>query len=233
MPEYKNWKKIWDKKSSNIEHFTLSNLIELDGFDSGSGFIDEKSWLSYLDYISILLRFRRNNSIFEVGCGCGAFLYPFYKNKSLVSGIDYSDRLLNICCKLMPDMQFEVREAINLDTSKKFDFVLSNSVFQYFPDYSYAEKVVLKMIDKSNQKVAIFDINDVNLKSEAKIIRKGDLTEKEYQERYRGLKHLFFDRNFFEEIALRKNCRFETHPQKPDLYSQSSFRFNVIFTKNE
>ncbi len=233
MIEYRNWKKIWNNKNSNLDHYSLSDLLELDGFDSDSGFIDEKSWLLYLDYIAFHLKYEKYHSIFEVGCGSGAFLYPFYKNKSLVSGIDYSDRLTNICSKVMPDMQFEVCEAINLNTSIKFDCVLSNSVFQYFPDYSYAEKVVLKMIDKSKYKIAILDLNDINLESESRIIRKGDLSEKEYQERYRGLKHLFFDRIFFEEIVLRRNCSLETYQQKSDLYAQSSFRFNVIITKNE
>lgn len=44
-----------------------------------------------------------------------------------------------------------VLEAIDLDDTKKFNFLISNGVFHYF-ELNYARKVMLKMISALNPK---------------------------------------------------------------------------------
>ena len=51
---------------------TLSHLLALNGFD-GFGGIKPSAWLRYTERITNQIRLHPPNSIFEVGCGAGAF----------------------------------------------------------------------------------------------------------------------------------------------------------------
>jgi hypothetical protein len=78
------WQEIWSKKHVMPDTAcTLAQLIALDGFNSPFGGLHETShWLNYLDALRLKLSIREGDSIFEVGCGAGAFLYPFYQSYS-------------------------------------------------------------------------------------------------------------------------------------------------------
>ena len=56
----------------------LSELICLDGFDGKTGKINVVDWVNYIKYISDYIGIKKHESIFEIGCGSGAFLYPFF-----------------------------------------------------------------------------------------------------------------------------------------------------------
>lgn len=157
------WKNIWEKRSlrSNYEDI-LPELIRLDGFDGKTGKIELEAWLKYIDYIQDYIEIKDNDSIFEIGCGSGAFLYPFYMKGHDVGGIDYSKTLITAARKVW-NAPVECMEAINLQTNSKYDVVLSNSVFFYFPNLAYAEQVILKMITKANRIVAILEVPDIQM----------------------------------------------------------------------
>ena len=148
-----------------------------------------------------------------------------------VSGIDYSSSLIENIQKTIPDMNFCCCEAIKLNVSKKFDVAISNSVFQYFESYEYAKTVINKMLSKVKKKIAILNINDINKKDDAEKLRKVALSEEEYEDKYSGLNHLFYDKSFFIDTAKGLNCSTEVFPQNIEQYGNNPFRFNVIITK--
>ncbi|HEY9705177.1 MAG TPA: methyltransferase domain-containing protein, partial [Allocoleopsis sp.] len=119
-----NWHLIWNKKQLNPDlEPTLEQLIALDGFDSPfSGMNKTEFWLSYIENIANKLQITSNDSIFEVGCGAGAFLYPFYQQGNQVAGIDYSSNLVNISKKAIPQGNIIVGEAIDIPLNNRFDF---------------------------------------------------------------------------------------------------------------
>ena len=84
------------------------------------------------------------DTIFEIGCGAGAFIYPFFLKGHKVGGIDYSKSMVNLAKITMPGMVFESKDAVQFEMSCKYDIVLSNSVFQYFDSFEYAKKVIHK-----------------------------------------------------------------------------------------
>jgi len=116
-----NWNSIWNKRKieDSIVGNLLEHLIRADGFDEGAGSIGKYNWLQYILYIKERLNIEKTDSIFEIGCGGGAFLYPFYKEGYEVAGIDYSEALIEIGKSMMPQMNLSVCEAINLDISRK------------------------------------------------------------------------------------------------------------------
>lgn len=229
-----NWLKIWDKRitSSNYED-TLEELIRLDGFDNGAGVIKKSDWLEYISWISKICDIKLNDSIFEVGCGCGAFLYPFYCLGHTVGGIDYSSTLIKEIQKLWSQniQTIYCSEAQYLDSESKYDIVFSNSVFFYFPDYDYAEIVIKKMIEKSKKTIAILEVPDKALYKECEQMRQGNIGEQEYKKKYEGLNHLYFEKKWFIDIGKKYSLEAHIFNQNINNYGNSKFRFNCIYKK--
>lgn len=227
-----NWKSIWNKRKSKVENDILDSLIIADGFDRGAGKIGNQEWIEYTCWIGDKLGIQMGDSIFEVGCGAGAMLYDYcYNMKCKVAGVDYSIEQIKIAKKVMPEMDFNVMEAINIANKDKFDYVFSNGCFEYFPDKDYAKTVLMKMISKAKKAVAVLDTNDIELFDLAKKIRKGALSEGEYENKYKGFEHLFFSRQYFEDIAKEKGLEIEIFNQNIKNYLNGKFRFNVIICK--
>lgn len=232
-----NWKQIWEKRDLNSidttssQDIILGKLIKTDGFDRGSGNIEIDSWKRYVNQLSSIMKLNESDSLFEVGCGAGAFLYQFFLKGHQVGGIDFSDSLIKNAQSIMTGMNFNVGEAKNLDCIEKYDFVVANSVFFYFPNYEYAKEVLIRMIDKSKKKVLIMNIPDLKLKEECENIRKSALPPGEYEKKYEGLKHLYFDKEWFCKLAKTKNLKIEIFEQNITNYGNNKFRYNCILEK--
>lgn len=224
------WCQIWNKRTQPEAEDALERLIRADGFDSGVGEIITDSWRDYVGFIAKNINIGKAATIFEVGCGSGAFLFHFYQSGHKIGGGDYSESLIRMASDVMKDMDFCVCEANNIDTFRKYDFVISNSVFQYFPDLGYAESVIRKMLEKSNKAVAICDVPDLKLKEESELIRRGH-DDGEYEKKYEGLNHLYYDRDWFRTIATKNDCRISLFDQNIRNYRQNKYRFNCVMEK--
>ena len=123
-PMTNNWEDIWNNRKITVEQelSILETLIKNDGFDTPFGFMKEKDWRDYVDSISHTLNINNKDKIFEVGCGAGAFLFPFYERNIFVSGIDISSSLISVAKKyLHTNAKFLTnKEAINVDSTEKF-----------------------------------------------------------------------------------------------------------------
>ena len=234
-----SWQKIWSSRKTDIlnnlfvnDNDILTNLLLLDGFDSPTGNIVVSSWQSYIRRLMQELCINSNNSVYEVGCGGGAFLYPFYKNGLKVGGLDYSSSLIEICNKIMPKMNFDVCQASELNTELQFDFVSAFSVFFYFKDYNYANEVLEKMFNKSKVGIMVLDIPNIDTKSECENFRMGSMGIDVYNEKYKDLQHLYYPKSFFENFAKLKKAKFsKIEDQNIDDYCNNRFRFNFILLK--
>jgi len=229
-----NWKKIWENKSLtdvDSNDNVLMTLMKLDGFDSGFNSLTEEIWTDYVSYIKNRLNINNGQSVYEIGCGSGAFLYPFYINNHKIGGLDYSASLIDSAKHFMPNASFTVSEAIDLSTDEKYDFVVSNGVFLYFTTYKYAKVVLSKMLEKANYSVAVLEVSDYEKKEEALFIRKKHMSEEEYQKRYKGLDHLYYKKSWFLKLADELNCNIEIEDQRIKDYPNNAYRFNVFFYK--
>ena len=139
--------------------------------------------------------------------------------------------LINLAKTIMPNGNLICDEAININTNETYDFIVSHSVFHYFKDLDYAKDVLVKMIQKSNKKIGIFDINDKAKENQYHQIRMGDMDRQEYKEKYKGLDHLFYEKNWFKEIAKEFNLKISIFDQTFENYTNSNLRFNVVMEK--
>ena len=124
-----------------------------------------KDWLKYVHSIVFdRVGAEAGESLFEVGCGAGAFLLPLYRKGLHVAGLDFSPALVAQAARVMPGVEIGIAQAIDLSPTPKFSCILSNSVFHYFPDLTYAKRVVDLMLAKATRKVVILDVPDAELR---------------------------------------------------------------------
>ena len=184
------------------------------------------------EHVKNKLDITENDRVFEVGCGCGANLYMLMRDGVMVGGIDYSAQLIDIMRKILPHkamIESVCGEAVDMPIDTKYDVIISNSVFSYFPDLNYAEEVLEKMLRKSTRSIGILDIHDLNKRDEFVAYRiKKDAN---YLKRYKGLVKLFYERSFFENFARKNklNICFDNYNMKG--YWNNDFVYHVYMYK--
>lgn len=229
-----NWKDIWGRRAHVREDkLDLAALIKLDGFDTGAGHIEASDWQTYAGVIAEKLTIRNGDSIYEIGCGAGAFLYALRKMHTLnVGGLDYSAALIEAASRAMPDGNFVADEAKLVETDLQYDYVISNSVFHYFTQ-EYAAEVLARMLKKAKTAVAIMEIPDLHTKFESETLRRDTLSVEAYEKKYAGLEHTYYERDWFKHQALLHGCSCEVFDGCVPNYAQNKFRFGVLIKKSK
>jgi len=223
------WKEVWDARRAGTAPSALQALIDLDGFDTGAGRIAEPAWRSYVERIAGLLGMRAGESVFEVGCGAGAFLLPLHEAGLKVAGVDYSAALVEAARRAIPDGDFVHGEALELES--RYDYVVANSVFHYFPDAAYADRVLGAMLAAARRGVAVLEVPDVTTRNQAEAARRGALGEEEYRKKYAGLEHRYYAREQLLDAARRAGFEAQILDQSIDGYAQNAFRFNCLMRR--
>jgi ubiquinone/menaquinone biosynthesis C-methylase UbiE len=226
----RTWRDIWAQRALDPDRGSvLAQLIAADGYDTGFGTITEDAWRQYVAGVIERLGIEAGDSLFDVGCGGGAFLLPAYDAGHAVGGLDYSEALLASARDVMPKMHTQLGEAAALDVEPRFDAVVSCGVFFYFADLAYAQRVLERMVRKARKAVAILDVPDTACQAAALAIRRGDMTEDEYRARYDGLEHLYFERRWFEDaLAALGVTDVRIESQFIADYANAAYRFNVV-----
>jgi len=228
-----NWLDVWSNRKLDASKLsTLEQLLAVDGMDTIFGAMSEEAWLVYIQRISQLLGIScAEHSILEIGCGGGAFLYPFYEKGHRIAGIDQSEALIKIARSYLPGGVFSTCFA-NGFSSKSADYVFSMGVFLYFPNLEYAQNVIQKMSSHAINAIAILDIPDYSKKKQAESERRAMMSPKEYQTKYEGLEHLYYEKDWFiQEVKKLNFSRYHIEDQLITGYKNAEHRFNVFAWK--
>jgi SAM-dependent methyltransferase len=224
------WKDVWEARELHSSRGSeLAQLMAADGLDTGFGDVAEEGWLAYVRRVADLLGVTPDTSVFEVGCGAGAFLYDLYQRGCPVGGIDRSATLIGFAADVLPGGDFAVADAAELDIARPADVVISSGVFMYFPSRAYARGVIERMVAKARRAVAVLDIPDAAVQDEAlahRIATVGGVQA--YAERYEGLDHLYYERDWIE--ATLRGCGLvdvQVADQNVPGYENARFRFNA------
>ena len=92
-----------------------------------------------------------------------------------MGGLDSSSTLVGYARSVMPEGNFVVREAADLDPSVAADVVLSSGVFHYFPSLEYAYSVLERMARKAHRALAVLDVPDKVKEEESLAARRESL----------------------------------------------------------
>lgn len=245
----KNWKRIWGNRYADKEKLDSGNVKEvfmelkrLTGNDTLGG-----QGVSYEAYTKQFAMARREmsfspikdfvpESYFEVGCGSGALLFLLQQDRTSIGrnfisgGVDYSQSFIEAARQVLYETrELYCAEAIELDTSIKYDCVFSYSAFEYFYDYEYAKDVMEKMLIKANHSVAVLDVHNKKLSDAYDDYRRSIMPD--YDERYADLKKLFYDKFFFIDFAEKHDLDVKFTSCKLDGYWNAPFTFDVYFYK--
>ncbi|HSH02717.1 MAG TPA: methyltransferase [Anaerolineae bacterium] len=222
------WHTIWQNKGAQEDlPLTLENLLAVDGYDI-LGNLTPAAWRNYINYIKTKVDLQPGQSVYEVGCGAGAFLWPFFEQNHPLGGLDYAANLITIAQQAMPTGQFHAGGADTIDPTIPYDVVLSQGVFLYFPNYDYAADVLHKMVTKATKCIAILDVPDKAKQEYALQIRRGKMGEQEYQQYYAGLDHLYYPKQWFHDQLAPLGLNIHIEDQQIDNYLHSSYRYNVF-----
>jgi SAM-dependent methyltransferase len=225
------WQSVWSQRSevSLDGDDTLESLIRADGFNTGFGDVTVDAWTDFVDRTCAMLGLGTGDSLFEVGCGAGAFLYLPSRRGIEIAGIDYSTSQIDAAKIAIPSGSFEVRDAGDLDVSPGVDVTIAFSVFQYFSSLDYARQVIDRMCRKATRAVALFDLPDVQLADQALEARQAAAGGADaYAERYAGLDHLSYSKEWIKAALEEGDLRDVTvEPQTMAGYDNGRFRFNA------
>lgn len=228
------WREIWEQRAPSGSGIPgLGELIALNGFDSGAGFVSVDAWRANARAIAAHIDLASSDSVYEVGCGSGALLYALLEIKQVgIGGIDYSHALISAASNAIPAGHFTVGEALETKPELAVDWVIAHSVFHYL-DLVCAEQVLAIMTQKAAKGVAVLEVPDKATRAESEMMRRGKLTPGEYDKKYAGLEHTYFDRDWFSEQAAKHGAKCEIAQSFIPNSSQSRFRFNAFIQKTK
>lgn len=95
--------------------------------------------------------------IFEVDCGDGAFLFPFYNNGYIVGGSDAEPAAIAQALEEMPEGLFTVGLAAALDPAMPWDVVVCRSLAGR-PEVDHVRGVVARMFAKATHGMALLNV---------------------------------------------------------------------------
>jgi len=231
-----SWADIWSLRSVKATSGTdIADLLVADGYDTPFARIQGDDWVDYVERWAERLKVNEGTSVYEIGCGAGAFLVPLQEIGAKVAGCDLSPALIDLARQALPSAELDVLEASAISDQPRYDVVIANAVFPYFPSLEYARRVVEHMVSKSRLRVAVLDVPDADLRDE-EIARRARLYggNTAYEGRYEGLQHLVFSREWFTETLTQLGLQdLWFGREELDGYANGSTRFSVVATRTE
>lgn len=229
-PAAGRWAEVWaNRRLDPRQGSPLAQLLAADGYDTETSRVSETSWVTYVQRWAKETGLGPGTSVFEVGCGAGAFLLPLQDLGCDVSGADQSASLIAIARQALPGGRFDVAPAAELPAEPQADVVVSSGVFMYFPSLDYAKHVIQRMAAKARHAVAILDIPDFACHDAALAHRVAAAGGPEaYAGRYRGLQHLYYTRDWVMQALRRAGLSGAcVADQTLPGYANAPFRFNA------
>ena len=203
--------------------------MEADGLSSEFAQLSEDDWSVGVQALADKLGIESGMSVFEVGCGAGAFLYGLASRGCSVGGVDQAPALVARAKQVMPTGSFSIGDAAAFKIEPRADAVVSFGAFMYFRSEAYAEQVVESMCAKARHVMAILDVPDLAEKAKSIAYREHLAGGAEaYASRYEGLEHRYYDRQRLAGL-LRANGLVDvrTEDQSIEGYGNARYRFNA------
>jgi SAM-dependent methyltransferase len=226
----RTWHDIWRERQVEVpDKPALADLLAADGYDNPFGYITEQAWRAMVRQWIAALGIRPGMTVFEVGCGSGAFLHEFSELGCQVGGLDLSPSLIRVAQSVMPAGDFQVADARSFRPREPIDVVVASGVFMYFPSPDYANGVLDEMARAARHAVLVLDLPDRATEAEATAGRIEAVGgPQEYARRYRGLEHRYYDRaDMTRRLAGHGFDTAAAEDVRIEGYGNARFRFDL------
>jgi len=141
----KAWKKIYENRALKDMPEHKKSCWTKEGYEQ---LFDTTKYL-----IEKIDKNKKIKTILDVGCGHGRYCKMLHDKKYLVTGIDYSEKVITSAKKLQPQIKFVVGDAYNLQfKNESFDLVLSIGTLQCVSDH---KKILLELTRVANKAILI------------------------------------------------------------------------------
>lgn len=119
----------------------ITHIWESEKFDMNNGIAQHKKAISFVK--------NRGNAL-DIGCGCtGRFIELLANEGFKPSGLDVSDKMLNIAQKRHPDINFVQGDICDYELLEKYDFITAWDSIWHIP-LSEQRNVLTKIIESLN-----------------------------------------------------------------------------------
>jgi trans-aconitate methyltransferase len=221
------WFDVWQAKGKRAlaghRRPDLHELAALAGYDSPTSALDLTQYDRQLRYVVDSLAIGPADTVYEVGCGAGALLSSLQNMCAGVGGSDFAPALIEVARMVVDSDDLTVHEARSVPARPRYDVVVSNGVFLYFPNAGYAWEVVASMAAKARRAIGVYDVNDLGLQREHEGLRRSA-----YGPGRSDLGQLYLDRADFWALAdkLGMKCLIEDSAITGSVNGR--FRYNVM-----
>lgn len=228
------WNLIWNERGKN---FPEDDPIKIDGFDQDFGRLTQDNIDTIIIDIRDKLQLTKQDVLYEFGCGAGMLLSRLVPFVKYCCGTDLSNEMIHRSKKLFSNIKVQQADSTKLPfDNEKFDKILVHSVFQYFQDTTYTEKVMdeLLRVTKSGAMILILDLMNQEKKDEYIELRKKYVTSTQnfWKSSIKNkCEHLYFSKEFFEDFSKKRNMKCKIEDRHIQGYINSQFRFDVLLTK--
>lgn len=229
-PATRTWHEIWRQRRVEIPgQPVLADLLAADGYDNPFGYITERAWRAMVRRWIAALGIKPGMTVFEIGCGSGAFLHEFARLGCQVGGLDLSPGLIRLARTVLPAGRFEVADARSFRPREPVDVVVASGVFMYFPSQDYASGVLAAMARAARHAVLVLDLPDRATEAEATAGRIEAVGgPQEYARRYQGLEHRYYDRaDMTSRLARHGFGTAAAEDVRIEGYGNARFRFDL------
>jgi SAM-dependent methyltransferase len=226
------WNEIWNKKGET-EHDcgridSIWQLVQLNGYDSGTDDIDFLHWQRWIEEIKQSIpQYCAVSTWLDAGCGAGAFLFS-QDARINISGFDYSGPLIGLAGAYAEvtgrAARFFVGDLADecLDV-ESYDVISCVSSLQYIPEVK-GLKVFEYFLKRANRGMLVAENPCKDAKAESMRFRSARLS-------YSGDEyvHTYYSRHDFNEIAA--DMGFRSLEVSARLGAQSSHRWTTYYER--
>lgn len=209
---YKNWVEYYRIKGQKG-----GDLREISGYSHGLAQLTEEGLMDITNTARHLLDLKPTDRLLDLGCGAGLLTQHLVGEVGVLVGLD-ANRAMMVHAGQQPEFSRVEAMADRLSFGNdSFDKIFIHSIFQYFPDYSYAADVIAEMrrVLRPGGRALIMDIPDLAKKEDYMKVKLPDTHD---------LERLFYTKEWFFEQASDAQI-FERRIRG---YGNSEFRFNLL-----
>lgn len=212
---YKDWVEYYQARG-----LKGGDIKEVSGYAHGLAQLTERGLKSITKIARTSLDFSSNDILLDVGCGAGLLTDKLVGDVGVTVGTDASSEMIG---NAVTESKFVkvIAMADHLPfPNESFDKIFCHSVFQYFPNYKYAARVITEMLRvlRSGGKCLIMDVPDIE---EKKLYFRVKIPDSH------NLKRRFYNKTWFVNLVPKARVFKQRIPD----YRNSQFRFNVLIQK--
>lgn len=150
-----NWKIFWNEAGKNTDALT-----QVQRFNSKNPEIISQTAIRIIELLSI----SNKDDVLDVCCGNGLITKEISTHCNSITGVDFSDSLLDFANKNSAGdtIIYSKQDALNLSFANKFDKAYLAFSFQYFESYEHGKKAIenILMHLKPGGKLLLTDLPD-------------------------------------------------------------------------